>query len=502
VTGAAIYVRISSDREGTEAGVTRQLEDCQDLAGRRDLAVARVFRENDASAYSGRVRPEWRDMLAGLAAGEFTVVVAWANDRLYRRTRDQLDLMEAVQAVGGTIVTVKDGETDPSTGEGQLRMTILASVGQFESKRKSERLKRKHEQKAAAGEWSGGGRRPTGYIIAAANSVRADNLPKEQRRKLPRPFKLVPDAREAELIRSAAQAVIGGASLHSIVQVWNDGPDPLVKDSGSRWTVSDVRRVLLSEQVAGLRGSVRATWEPILSMDQHLLLVARLNDPSRRPIEREYTATRRWLLTGFVVCGRCGSKLAGRAQNRPTKTGTTERRQYVCSSAQGGCSRLGITAPDLERYVLSAALARMDEVPAPPPDDDALPPIVTERESEALSEMRTLEARKDEMARQLADGLDARVVKVALGEINARLDGLRAEIGRTTRRPRRTFTWMRDWDAPERFVAGEITELPPAWHEQTRGLLEYLGCRATIGPARVQGVRFHPSRVEVTWRTA
>jgi hypothetical protein len=50
-------------------------------------------------------------------------------------------------------------------------------------------------------------------------------------------------------------------------------------------------------------------------------------------------------------------KLGGRSQARHPKSGEpVVRRLYTCSSAQGGCTRLAITAPQLERFILRAAL--------------------------------------------------------------------------------------------------------------------------------------------------
>src|SRR5688572_149834 len=74
---AGAYVRISDDPLGLEKGVTRQTEDCQELADRHGWTVGKVYTENDTSAFkkrrtttaSGRsvwrvVRPEWEAMLA------------------------------------------------------------------------------------------------------------------------------------------------------------------------------------------------------------------------------------------------------------------------------------------------------------------------------------------------------------------------------------------------------------------------------------------------------
>ena len=48
---AAIYVRMSEDREGERRGVERQETDCRALAEELGWEVVQVFVDNDISAY-------------------------------------------------------------------------------------------------------------------------------------------------------------------------------------------------------------------------------------------------------------------------------------------------------------------------------------------------------------------------------------------------------------------------------------------------------------------
>jgi len=43
--------------------VDRQIADCEALAARKGWPVAGVYEDNDTSAWSGRVRPEYRRLL-------------------------------------------------------------------------------------------------------------------------------------------------------------------------------------------------------------------------------------------------------------------------------------------------------------------------------------------------------------------------------------------------------------------------------------------------------
>src|SRR6476660_8975740 len=86
---AAIYVRISLDRDGRRAGVERQRTDCEALCARRGWTLLDVYEDNSVSAYSGATRPAYDRLVAAVAAGHVDVVVAWHTDRLWRNVIEQ-----------------------------------------------------------------------------------------------------------------------------------------------------------------------------------------------------------------------------------------------------------------------------------------------------------------------------------------------------------------------------------------------------------------------------
>ncbi|MFJ5695809.1 recombinase family protein [Arthrobacter sp. NPDC093125] len=55
----AIYARISSDREQSELGVERQVEACKNSRN-AGFSVEGVYVDNNISAFTGKVRPQWR----------------------------------------------------------------------------------------------------------------------------------------------------------------------------------------------------------------------------------------------------------------------------------------------------------------------------------------------------------------------------------------------------------------------------------------------------------
>src|SRR5215217_396901 len=104
---AAIYARQSLDRTGEGMAVMRQLAECRDLAKRNGWKVAEEFVDNDVSASSRKPRPEWTRLLADLEAGRYDVLVCWHTDRLYRRLRDLVDVVEIAERRALRIASVK-----------------------------------------------------------------------------------------------------------------------------------------------------------------------------------------------------------------------------------------------------------------------------------------------------------------------------------------------------------------------------------------------------------
>ena len=328
---AGIYARISSDRDGDNLAVSRQLADCEELAARRGWEVAERYVDSDISAYSGKRRPEYRRLLEEIEAGVIDAVVVYHADRLHRHPRELEDFIELCQATRTKLATVS-GDVDLSTHEGQLLARITGAVARKESDDKSRRIQRKHQEIALAGRSSGGGTRPFGF---------------ESDRRTIRPD-------EAEIIRECAARVLAGDSLRSICMDLNGRQVATV--SGKPWGTQTLRRMLLSARISGQRehlGEIvaKAEWEPIITAAETQRIRAKLKDPERRTNR----SARRYLLTRLLRCGYCGVKLYSRPR-------ADQSRRYVCASGPnfGGCGKITVVADKLEGVIVEAVLHRLD----------------------------------------------------------------------------------------------------------------------------------------------
>jgi len=329
---AAIYARISSDPEHEQLGVGRQLADCRAFAGRKGWQVTGEYVDNDISAWSGKLRPQYRQLLDDIRDGIVPRVLVWHLDRLHRHPRELEEYIEVCEPRGVPTVACVSGDIDLSTADGRLIARILGAVARKESDDKSRRIRRKHEELAQAGAMAGGGTRPYGY----------------------QPDRRTIEPAEAATVREAAGRILAGDSLRSLATDLNDRGIRTV--TGRPWTVSVLRRILLSARISGQRehhGEITAPgdWQAIISPDETARLRALLTDPARRTNR----TPRSYLLTGLLRCGVCEAPLVARPRGDRT-------RRYVCAKGPGlpGCGGIAIIADPLERFIVEAVLYRLD----------------------------------------------------------------------------------------------------------------------------------------------
>lgn len=147
----AIYVRVSKHR-GQD--VRSQLPDLEKWAAAQDGPV-KWFRDR----FTGKTmdRPGWKRLEADIAAGRVSAVCVWRVDRLGRTARGLTALFDDLQKRKVNLISLKDG-LDLSTPAGRLLAHVLASVAQFETEVRAERILAGQAAARAAGKVWGGGK--------------------------------------------------------------------------------------------------------------------------------------------------------------------------------------------------------------------------------------------------------------------------------------------------------------------------------------------------------
>ena len=84
-------------------------------------------------------RPGWRRLEKAVDAGEVSQIVVWRLDRLGRTAKGLTALFDDLRGRGIGLVSLKDG-LDLSTAAGRLMANVLASVAQYETEVRAERI--------------------------------------------------------------------------------------------------------------------------------------------------------------------------------------------------------------------------------------------------------------------------------------------------------------------------------------------------------------------------
>ena len=461
---AAIYCRISQDRTGAGLGVDRQRADCIALAKKLGWEVVIVHEDNDISAYSGKPRPGYKALLADLESGRVDAVLAWHTDRLHRSPRELEGYIDLCDKRDAVTHTVKAGELDLSTASGRMVARMLGAAARHESEQKSERTRRAQQQAAEAGRWLGGGR-PFGWQLRPGGRA-------------------VLDRAEARIVRKAADQLLAGVSLGSIVDALN--ARGATTSTGRPWNYTSMRQVLTRPRNAGLStfgGEVVGTsaWPPILTEDTWRAVARLLGDPSRR---RSSSNRLRWILSGLALCP-CGSTVRSAVVRSNPAAGTT-RTVYRCR--ERGRGHVARSASPVDEFIGDLVVARLSE-------DDARELLVEDArpDSDALrAEAVALRARIAEAGDMFADG---ELNRVQLEHITARvkrqLDDVETKMTTSTR-------------------GAALIELVGAkdagavWaglsKERQRAVVDALMV-VTLRPSGKRGNEFDADLIRVEWRT-
>lgn len=118
---AAIYLRISQDREDTRLGVDRHREDAEALIAARRWSLVEIYEDNDISGKGHKRRPAFERLLTDIEHRLIDVVVAQEWPRLERNRSDGVRVIEAAQRHHVLLTFAKGSDIDCTTAAGRLQ---------------------------------------------------------------------------------------------------------------------------------------------------------------------------------------------------------------------------------------------------------------------------------------------------------------------------------------------------------------------------------------------
>ena len=136
LTPAALYARVSSDRQDVDLSVAAQLRALRDYAEKNGYVVAREYIDE---AESGRIadRPQFRRMLdeAGKPEAPFQEILVWKFSRFTRKREHAVAFKSMLRKRGIRVTSITEHADDSPTGK--LMEAIIESPWTSSTQRKS-----------------------------------------------------------------------------------------------------------------------------------------------------------------------------------------------------------------------------------------------------------------------------------------------------------------------------------------------------------------------------
>ena len=322
---AALYARVSTDRQAEKYGIPSQIEALRRRCLERGWnIVPDMYTEafiDDGFSGSDLNRPALNRLREVVEHGQVDVVMAYDPDRLSRNLADLLFLENDFARYGAKLEFITQ-EVDTSP-EGKMFFAIRGAVGQYEREKIRERSMRGLREKVRQGKVLGGSCAPFGYCYNKDKATLEEDPEKGKTLRLV--FHIfVHESRSLQHL----------ASRLNYLQI----PTP---EGGDRWRASTLSTMLRNETYAGrLHQFRRYRVEPKSKVKSFTkekktstalrpkeewttvqvpsLVSMDLFEAAQRKLRRNTqlanrNAKRAYLLSGLLYCSQCGGRMGGHA---------------------------------------------------------------------------------------------------------------------------------------------------------------------------------------------
>lgn len=342
---AAIYARVSSERQDVDLSISAQLHALRDYVNKNGHYVVREFVDE---AESGKTtdRPAFRDMvsMARRATKPFDIILVWKYSRFARNREDSIVFKTMLRKAGVQVISITEPFEDTPTG--RLLEAMIESLDEFYSANLGEEVTRGMRESASRG-----------FYVAsyAPYGYRKVKVPDGSRE---RP-KLEIEPYQAPIVQRIFKEVTEGRGLVEVAKALNR--EGIISPRGNSWGKTTIHKILTNEAYIGTlvwgRSSVR-NMPPIRSEEAWSAIVSRdiFNHVQALIKERAFITTHpkrvssNYLLSGLAKCGYCGKALVG----QDAKGGRFH--YYVCGTLQkkgtGSCPARYTNSRKLEQVVI------------------------------------------------------------------------------------------------------------------------------------------------------
>ena len=343
---AALYARVSSDRQDVDLSVSAQLRALRDYAQKNGYLVAREYVDE---AESGRIadRPQFQRMLdeASKPESPFKEILVWKFSRFTRKREHAVAFKSMLRRRGIRVVSITEHADDSPTGK--LMEAIIESVDEFYSENLAQEVVRGMREAASRGFWV------TSYAPYGYKRVHVQDGPKK------RPtLELNPPA--DAVVRRIFDMALQGKSILDVTKTLNAEGIPTT--NGKKWLKTTIHTMLDNEAYTGAvvwGTKAKDGAAPVRVEDAHPAIISKgefqrvkkllgSRAPKRMNPRR---ASSPYLLSGLLRCQTCGKAMTAAEAKSGKYT------YYVCHSllkrGSGTCKTPRLNAKNFEELIVT-----------------------------------------------------------------------------------------------------------------------------------------------------
>ena len=360
--------RVSSNLQLDKQDIPMQRIACHAFADSRGWEIIREFSEKGVSGY--KLSMSQRDTITEIKEAamleKFDVLLVFMFDRIGRRDDETPFVVEWLVKHGIEIWSVCEGEQRFENHVDKLTNYIRYWQAAGESERISERTRTRIRQLTSEGHFTGGVC-PYGYQLVRQG--------RENKRKQPL-YDLMIQPKEADVVRIMFAKVAYDCCGTTILANYLNERE-LFPKSGRPWNPASLSGILQNRLYIGEihKGNATSYQEHLRIIDdvlfqevQEAILTKKVDASSRRTVP----TWGRSLLSGFLFCGTCGSRLSSthtvkHYQRKDGSVTTTRTQKYVCQQRRNGfpCKCAGqhtYLAEKLERRVIAEITSHLVKI--------------------------------------------------------------------------------------------------------------------------------------------
>ena len=321
------YARVSTDNQLENYSIEEQTARLDAYCAAKGWTLLHTYIDGGFSG-GNMDRPALQEMLRAVRANRIDAVVVYKLDRLSRSQKDTLTLIEDELLARGTDFVSINENFDTSTPFGRAMIGILSVFAQLEKDQITERFTMGRIGRSKAGYYHGGSHPPTGYDYR-------DGL-------------LVVNEYEAIQIREIFSMFLAGKSVNRICR-------HLTQTYTTNWSPGKILNVLRNTVYIGKVHFRKEDYDGIHQplIDEAVFQAAnRLLKSSERegrktmPQKTPFRAS--YLLSGLIVCGRCGARYSANHGYYKCYSRAKASRQFI---RDPNCKNDNWAIEELDNYI-------------------------------------------------------------------------------------------------------------------------------------------------------